>query len=161
MKTYLAGNGLPRRIRALVRQVGSETLVINLQHNKATCLNEMAASVWKLCDGKNTISDISRTLSDRHGTAVQENATRLALVQLEKAGLFSTQPDHRDELQSDTRRTLIKRLSVTSLLALPAVASVVIPLPAAAASCRPNGNPCTSNAQCCSGRCNPGRHCGG
>jgi hypothetical protein len=44
----------------VVREVAGEALVYDLDTHKATCLNETAARVRKLCDGRRTVADIRR-----------------------------------------------------------------------------------------------------
>lgn len=156
------GTCAPKQVNAFVRQLGPELLVIDTQTNRAHCLNDMAGRVWKLCNGKNTVADINRIVSRETGTEVPETVVCLALEQLRKAKLLITQAKWpQDEPRSQSRRKVMQKLGVASALALPAVASILLPTPAAAVSCLHNGKPCLTNAACCSGHCNAMKVCSG
>ena len=45
-------------------QMGDETLLYNSDNDKVTVLNKTAAAVWQLCDGKHTISQITKKISE-------------------------------------------------------------------------------------------------
>ncbi|MBN2208914.1 MAG: PqqD family protein [Candidatus Coatesbacteria bacterium] len=49
-------------------QMGDETLLYNSANDKVTVLNRTAASVWELCDGKHTISQIADKISECYDT---------------------------------------------------------------------------------------------
>ena len=160
MRFGSAKDARPKRVTAFVRQLGSELLVIDTQTNKAHCLNEMSGQIWNLCDGKKSVADIQRHLSHDTGTEVPETVVWLALRQLRKAKLLiSPAQPPREEPRSRSRRELMQKMGVASALALPAVASIVMPTPAEAVSCLHNGRPCVTNSQCCSGHCNSMKVC--
>ena len=58
----------------IVKEVDGETLVYDLTTDKAHCLNETAARVWKNCDGRKNVSEISEALS------VETRALRLGFA---------------------------------------------------------------------------------
>lgn len=142
----------PRRIRGLVRRLGTELLVVNTEVSKAHCLNEIAGQIWLSCDGQNSVSQIARVLTKERGVHIDENTVWLALKQLRKERLLVHSPILPEEI-AVSRRKLLRTMGAAAALALPVVTSIVIPLPAQAASCRPNFEPCTFNFQCCSRRC--------
>jgi len=45
-------------------QMGDETLLYNSDKDKVTVLNKTAAAVWRLCDGKHTVSQITEKISE-------------------------------------------------------------------------------------------------
>lgn len=55
---------LPKaRSKALItKEVDGELLVYDRTRDKAHCLNESAAAIWKLCDGRTTPAEIARKL---------------------------------------------------------------------------------------------------
>lgn len=55
---------LPKaRSEALItKEVDGELLVYDRTRDKAHCLNESAAAIWKLCDGRTTPAEIARKL---------------------------------------------------------------------------------------------------
>ncbi|MEP6643732.1 MAG: twin-arginine translocation signal domain-containing protein [Acidobacteriaceae bacterium] len=151
---------IPQRKNAILRQIGDEFLVYDKDTDRAHCLNEFAGPVWKLSDGTHTVADIAKKLraSSAH---MDEDLVWMALTQLAKAGLLLNRmppPGIKIDL---SRRALIQKVGVAAALALPAVASIVVPTPAEAVSCLKNGKPCTLDSQCCSGRCNNTHVCSG
>jgi hypothetical protein len=138
------------RLECLSREFGDEVLVYDLQRDMGHCLNSTAAATWKLCDGNNSLSQIARTLSRQFSTKVDESVVFQALVQLADVHLL-VEPVVGAKLLS--RRVAMRRIGIAAAIALPLVTSIVAPTPAHAASCFPNGHPCTSPAQCCSGLC--------
>jgi hypothetical protein len=135
----------------VVRELAEEVLVYDLDTHKAVCLNGTAAAVWRLCDGRRTPDDIRRTLEKSADGPVPEEIVWLALEQLGKDKLLDTRVPRPARLAGITRRELIRRVGLTAAVALPAVASIVAPTAADAASCLPQGAACQESAQCCSG----------
>lgn len=149
----LPRNFLPKRRNVWVRQVGDELLIFDGETKKAHCLNRVAAKVWCLCDGTRTVAEIAKELR-RLGESLDEGYIEMALRQFSKSRLL-LQPFVADGNDlSLSRRAMIRKMGVSAALALPAVTSMVIPAPAAAASCLPNGSICLSNSACCSSHCN-------
>ncbi len=46
---------IARKEGLVIQEMPEEVLVYDLDTNKAHCLNQTAAFVWKSCDGKNSI----------------------------------------------------------------------------------------------------------
>ena len=154
----MAERTVPARPRArvegvVVRELAEEVLVYDLDTHKAVCLNGAAASVWRLCDGRRTPADIRRAVEKTAGGAVPEEFVWLALEQLGRDGLLDARVPRPEALAGLSRRELIRRVGLAAAVALPAVASIVAPTPAQAASCLPTGAACTDGAQCCSTVC--------
>ncbi len=147
------------RVDFLTRDFGDELLVYDQQRNVGHCLNPTAAAAWKLCDGKKSTSEVAEILTQQLSTPVSESVVHLALDELSKAGLLV---DPENLVRRTSRRDAIRALGIAGAIAWPLVTSLVAPTPARAASCLPNGKPCVSGAQCCSGKCGvtSGR-CGG
>ena len=136
----------------VVRELDEEVLVYDLNTHRAVCLNASAAAVWRLCDGRRTPSDIRRALGKTDAGAVPEEFVWLALEQLGRDGLLDARlPARPVALAGLSRREMIRRVGLAAAVALPAVASIVAPTPADAASCLPSGSACSESAQCCSG----------
>lgn len=62
-----AQNPVARQSGLVVQEMPEEVLVYDLETNKAHCLNQSAAFVWKSCDGKNSVMDIVREFERRSG----------------------------------------------------------------------------------------------
>lgn len=57
----------------VINELSDEVLVYDLQRDKAHCLNAAAASVWKQCDGRTTVAEIARRLSESSQRAHERN----------------------------------------------------------------------------------------
>jgi len=47
----------------VVRELPEEVLVYDLERHAAVCLNRTAALVWKRCDGRASVGELSRSLA--------------------------------------------------------------------------------------------------
>ena len=134
-------NPMARQNGLVVQEMPDEVLVYDLDTNKAHCLNQSAASVWKSCDGKTSVAEIVRQF-EANGNNVTEDFVWLALDQLSENGLLEKEVAPRFKGQS--RRQVLKTMGLASMVALPVIASLVAPQNAfGALSCA-----CTSAAQC-------------
>src|SRR5689334_25196967 len=88
------GHSLPkaRKDDLVTRQITGELLVYDLKRHKAFCLNNTAATIWKNCNGKRTVSDLAATLSSDQDSPADEKVIWLALDQLEKSYLLKRAP---------------------------------------------------------------------
>ena len=136
----------------VVETLPDETLVYDLDRDKAHCLNQTASLVWRCCDGKNTARQIARAVALDLKHPVDEKFVWLALDQLGRNNLLVNSPASLS-ISGINRRDVMKALAVSAAVAVPVVASIVAPLPAQAASCLHANAPCTSSAECCSGVC--------
>jgi hypothetical protein len=135
---------LARTEQLIVKEVDDEVLVYDLADDKAHCLNDTAAKVWKNCDGKNSVAEISAALGNETGVAIDEGVVWLALDQLEKFKLLAEVPAAPAVFAGMSRRQLMRTLGVAAI-ALPVVVSIIAPTPAHAVSC---GRPCTADPGC-------------
>src|SRR4051812_30036317 len=130
-----------RKSGLVVQEMPDEVLVYDLNSNKAHCLNQTAASVWKACDGKTSISEIAA----HFGKGASEDLVWLAIDQLNESQLLESQIQSKFKGQS--RRDVIKKIGLASIIAVPVIASLVAPQNALAAqSCN-----CVNNTQCTTG----------
>jgi len=77
----------PKRKDAIVRQLSDEFIVYDKETNHAHCLNQIAADVWRLCDGKKTVAEITRSM-EKAKPPVEEGLVWMTLRKLSKAGLL-------------------------------------------------------------------------
>jgi hypothetical protein len=129
-----------RTERLAVEHLLDETVVYDLDATKAYCLNPFASRLWEASDGQNTVSDIQTS------TCASEAEVLHGLQLLGASGLLIEPLP----LLLNRRRAL-RRLGGT--VALAAVSLILVPSPAAAASCRPLGAVCGDSTMCCSGCC--------
>ena len=149
---------LARDADLVVQELAEEVLVCDLTNNRVSCLNVISAEVWKLCDGKRSIPNITQTLQNKFSLAVTEDLVLLALDQLSRENLLVDKVGSDIIFNGVSRREVIKRIGLASMIALPIVSSIVMPTAAQAQSgCTiPNaafGCPCNSAADCSGCNC--------
>lgn len=135
-----------------MQRLNDEVLIYNLTTNEAFCLNDTAAKVFNACDGRATFDELKR----QH--RFTDDLIHLTLAELERKGLLeSYQSNHFVGL---TRREVIKRVGLATMIALPVISSLAAPAAASAASTTraANGQSCStansgSSRQCLSGYC--------
>lgn len=121
---------IARSVGLVIQEMPDEVLVYDLETNKAHCLNETAAFIWSACNGKNSISDITRLFVNQSNKSVDESLVWLAIDQLSEINLLEF--ELRANFQGQTRREVIKKIGLASVIALPIVASLVAPIDALA-----------------------------
>lgn len=143
-----------RKAGLVVQEVPEEVLVYDLDTNKAHCLNQTAAMVWKACDGKTSVSEIAALIAEQSGNQVNDDLIWLAIDQLNENRLLEDQIEK--VFEGSGRRDAIKKIGMASMIALPIVASLAAPRSAmASVSCQ-----CTISASDCASGC-PTAGCSG
>ena len=115
----------------VVEEIADEVMVYDRRNSQAHCLSSAAARVWRACDGRRTVGELSDAL------ALEQQIVRGALEELDDCGLLDRGP--RAGL---TRREATSRLAKMGAAAAsaPLIYSVAVPTPALAASpCAANG----------------------
>lgn len=152
---------IARSENIVVQDLPNETLICDLNSNRVFCLNETASEVWKLCNGKNKPADISRKLSKIFDANITDDLVWVTLDKLANLELLSEKIDVHPYSNFETRRSAIKRIGLTSMIALPLVSVIIAPTSATAQSglsCpsgtpNPAGCPCAAPTDCSSGCC--------
>ena len=121
-----------RKSGLVVQEVPDEVLVYDVESNKAHCLNQSAALIWKSCDGNNSVSEIAKLVENQAGGKVTEDFVWLAIDQLGENNLLEKQIS--SGVQGTSRREVIKKIGLASMIAIPVIASLVAPQSAMAAS---------------------------
>jgi len=143
-----------RKSGLVVQEMPDEVLVYDLNTNKAHCLNQTAARVWKACDGKTSISEIASSF----GKDAHEDLIWLAVDQLNESELLDGRVASKFKGQS--RREVLKKIGLASVVALPVIASLVAPSNALAAQSCSCVNPTDCLTQSCpSTNCNSVGRC--
>jgi Coenzyme PQQ synthesis protein D (PqqD) len=153
---------MPRARQAglIVRELEEETLIYDADADKAHCLNQTAALVWKHCDGTSSVTQICAVLSQSMETTIDEKVVWYALEQFNKDRLLEEKMESPAafKIAGLSRRQMVRRLGLAAMVAIPVVTSIVVPTAVqAGTSCIPLGSPCSPTApNCC-----PGLFCGG
>jgi hypothetical protein len=155
----MSNDNLPvsRKENIVVQEVGDELMIYDLDKNKAFCLNQTSAAIWHLCDGKKSLLEISEEFGKKSKASADENLVWLALDQLKREGLVSGAKIE-SKFNGMTRREVIGKVGLSSMVALPLVSSLIAPSSvqaqsgAAATTCGTGAtavfSPCTTNADC-------------
>jgi hypothetical protein len=116
--------------------------------------------IWKSCDGNNSVSEIAKLVEGEAGGKVTEDFVWLAIDQLSENNLLEKQIP--SSFVGTTRREVIKKIGLASVIAVPIIASLVAPQNAlAVASCACiNPTACNPQTTCPSTtNCNGGGLC--
>lgn len=144
---------LARRRQIIVKQLPDELLIYDLDSNRAHSLNESAAAIWNLCDGRTSVTEIAKQCR------VKQDLVWMALDQFNRDQLLEEKVSPPPVASGLTRREAVRRIGLGAAIAIPVVVSITAPTPAQAATCRPSGSACTTSAQCCSGFCRGNNTC--
>ena len=125
---------LSRKENIVVQELEGEILVYDLSENKAFCLNETSALVWQACDGNKTPAEISSFISKQLNTPANEDLVWLALDELKKEKLIENGNELPNHFAGISRRDAIKKVGLSTLIALPVIVAVTSPAAAAAGS---------------------------
>jgi Coenzyme PQQ synthesis protein D (PqqD) len=145
-----------RKTNLVVRELENEVLLYDLNHHKAYCLNQTSALVYQFCNGKNTVAEISDLMSKELKTLVSEELVWLGLRELKRQGLLENEGELSLQVAGLSRRELLKKARLSSMVLLPVTISIVAPTVANAATCIPYAANCDPSM---AGTCCPGSLC--
>ncbi len=131
----------------VIQSCGDELIIYNLITDKAYCLNKPLADIWQMCDGQNSISNISSEIGKKTRLQVTEDYIWLCLNDLNSKGLVDL-PDFKAPLSPSNRRKVIKQIGLSTALALPLITLLVAPKAINAAS-GGSCNPASCPSNCC------------
>jgi hypothetical protein len=121
-----------RRSGLVVRRLGDETVVYDVERHRAHSLGPLVARIWRACDGKRSPHEIAAAVATGRGGRPGSDAVAVALRRLDRARLFEGR--FVAPAMSDGRRTALRHIAGLSALALVTIAT---PTPLQAASCTP------------------------
>ncbi|HKP39342.1 MAG TPA: PqqD family protein [Pyrinomonadaceae bacterium] len=121
-----------RKADLVTRQMPGELLVYDLKRHKVFCLNDMSARIWRWCNGKRTVAELTAELENHFQLPIDERIVWLALNQLEMFHLLQRVSGVSFSRQF-SRRALM-RAGLATAIALPIVTMIAAPTVAAAAS---------------------------
>jgi hypothetical protein len=124
-----------RKDDLVIQSANGEVLVYDLRTNKALCLNETSALIWEECDGTKDSVELRDSVSRKLGSAVGDDLIWLALDQLKKEELLDSSYESEKKFAGMSRREVIKKIGVGSMIALPIVAGLVAPKAIHAQTC--------------------------
>lgn len=118
---------LQRLNNIVIQEAHNEVLIYDLISNKAYCLNETCAIVWHLCNGKNSLEDIHRNTDIKLQSSFSKELVWLALDELKRNNLIVNSETIQPSFNNLSRREVIRKVGLGSLVALPVIASIIAP----------------------------------
>ncbi len=150
-------NSLPqaRNENIVIQESEKEILIYDLITHQAFCLNETAKIVFEACDGKTSVAEFKKT------SGFTDDLIFLTLDGLQQQNLIES--EHINYLGGLSRREIIRRVGLASLVMMPIITTIVVPTPVNAASpviviCPPGSRRlfCVATPEDCSTRCGLG-----
>lgn len=122
-------NNLPkiRTNNLLQQETERDLLVYDLEINKALCLNETSARVWKLCNGKIDCQEISKQ------TNIPQEFVWAAIEELQRNNLLEFEVETGLPKDRLSRRKMLMKAGATAV-ALPLIVGIIAPVSSAAQS---------------------------
>jgi hypothetical protein len=131
-------------------EAGDDLVLFDREQMHYHTLNAGAAEVWRLCDGRRTVTDIARETA-KADLPLDHEAVALAVAELGEAGLLEAEPEPETWQVGWHRRRFLKVAAAGIMV--PAVASISVPQPAAGQTL---GTSCGNLGEEC---CDPGDTC--
>lgn len=131
-----------RTSEIVVQELHNDLLIYDISTHQAYTLNETSAKVFKACDGKTSFDELKRKYK------FTDDLIYLALDELKANNLIEDYTV--GYFAGMSRREVIKKVGLATMIALPAIAIITIPQSVHAQSCVPLEADCTSGT-CCSG----------
>jgi hypothetical protein len=118
-------------------ELDGELVVYDDERKVACSLSSSAALVWKGCDGTRGVADLVTLLAGELGELADEDVVMIALDTLAEHGLIASGYERREPAAVKlSRRRFVGKVGLVgaAAIAMPVVASLVVPTPASAAS---------------------------
>lgn len=144
-----------RKKNLVIQQFENETLVYDLNIDKAFCLNKTSAMIWNLCNGNHSVSEISEEMSKSLRDLVNEEFVFLAIEQFHRNNLLENSQELKEYFVDFPRREIIKKVGLSTLIALPIISSIIAPQSVTAQSLVGLGQNCllAIPSNCATGNC--------
>src|SRR5215213_10389544 len=103
----------------VVQDYNDEILIYDLRENKAHCLNKTSAEIWRACNGSKSMDELAEMYGGREivWLAVNEMHSRHLVEDVDVSTTYSGM----------TRREVVRKIGLGSMVALPVIASLVAP----------------------------------
>lgn len=117
-----------RRGNLLSRKMGEETVVYDMDNNKALCLNKVSSIVWEAsCD----LNDMDELLNVLHRNGIEDADEQLVVLDIEQLNesnpLENSIDNETFQVSILPRRDVLRQLKMYSVAALPLITSLSIP----------------------------------
>src|SRR6266496_3279497 len=119
-----------RRENLIVQELPDELLIYDEERDRAHCLNQTASTIWQKCDGRTSVEEITRFLSEKAKSPVPDQVVWYALQQFERNHLLAEEIAPPPALAGLNRRQMVRALGIAAVVAVPLVTSILAPVPA-------------------------------
>lgn len=138
---------IARQSDVLVQDCDKELLIYNLKTNRVFSLNETSKNVYQSCNGEISFEELKQKYN------YSDDLIFLALDELKKNDLIDD--SYQPNFNGKSRREAIRRIGLSSIIALPLISSMLAPSGLQAASiplttCLPIGECIPLNTNYCS-----------
>lgn len=110
---------IARQSDIIIQDLDKELLIYNLITNQAFSLNETSKVVFNSCDGKTSFEELKSEYK------FSDDLIYLALDELNNKSLL--EDSYYSPLTAMTRRQVIRKVGLTSMIALPVISTLVAP----------------------------------
>ena len=117
-----------RTANLLEQNIGKEVMLYDLITDKAYNLNESLTIVYKACSDKQTFAELKRNHK------FTDDFIYFALDELNRNNLLADAADYRSPFSKMNRREVVKKVGLTTAVALPVILSLTAPKAARAVS---------------------------
>ncbi len=146
-----------RREELITKELDGELLVYDRKRDRAHCLNQSAASIWQMCDGRKTLTELAHEMIRLSANGLSPEAAEevvcFTLAELRRSHLLEEPKDDKPWPQTFLgmpRRDAIRRIGLGAAITLPLIISLTVPTAVeAAVSCKKPNVPCGSPPECC------------
>jgi Coenzyme PQQ synthesis protein D (PqqD) len=139
-----ANEKTPLRLQSanlILEDVRDELMIYDPERNKAFCLNQTAAYVWRHSDGKTTVAEMAKRMEEDLKKPVNEQVILFALEVLFKDGLLAPGTPLPRIAYGVTRRDMLQKMGLGAM-AIPVVTALFVsPAKAHASSVAPTDGP--------------------
>lgn len=119
---------IARKHDIVIQEFKNDVLIYDLNIHKAFCLNHTSAMVWRLCKGIRSDWQIAEKMIIELKSFVCEDLVLLAMDDLDRNKLLEIKAETKLYFSQQNRRKIIKKIGLTSMIALPLVSTLIAPL---------------------------------
>ncbi len=110
-----------RNLDILVQDSPNEVLIYDLITDKVFALNTTLKIIYHACDGKTTVSELKKS------HALTDEMIFLAIDELKKVDLLENSVNIPIHFKGTSRREVIKKIGLTSMMAIPLIVGITAP----------------------------------
>lgn len=118
---------ISRKSNLVTQEHEKEILIYDLLIDKAFSLNETSSLIWNLCNGTNSVAEITTKLSKKFNHSINEDFVWLALERFKNDNLLANGEEISIDFGGLSRRDVIRRIGFASLVTLPVISALIAP----------------------------------